>query len=171
MFILPLEASEPEIVELYTYWLGKAPAGKLPGRQHIDPVEFSPRLLPHVLLLDVERSDPAPRFRFRVAGTAFVDLIGREVRGRCYDEIAAPERVEPVCGALRKIAETGSPVFLEGPLTVPSRDFVWVKRLGLPLARDGENVDMILAAFHPVPKRREFAVPASSAASPFSAVS
>jgi hypothetical protein len=43
--------------------------------------------------------------------------------------------------------------------------------LGLPLARDGENVDMVIAAFHPVAKRREFAVPASSAASPFSAVS
>lgn len=154
MLALPPEASEPELIELYEYWRSKAPPGKLPGRQHLDPTELSSRLLPHILLVDVERMPDGPRFRLRVAGTFFVSLIGRDMTGRYYDEIAPADRVGPVITALRTIVETGEPVFLEGPLTVPSRDFIWVKRLGLPLARDGETVDMVLASFHPAPKPR-----------------
>jgi hypothetical protein len=37
--------------------------------------------LPHLLLLDVERAGDRLRFRFRVAGTAFTTLIGRDVTG------------------------------------------------------------------------------------------
>ena len=85
------------------------------------------------------------RFRFRVAGTAFAAIIGRDVTGLHYDELgAAPDRAAPVAKALDLIVEQGRPVFVEGALTLPSDDFFWVKRLGLPLARDGRNVDMVL---------------------------
>ena len=152
MFELPPAASEPEIVELYEYWRSKSPPGKLPGRQHSDPAAFSPRLLPHILLADVERTPDGPRFRLRVAGTSVVEMIGRDMTGRYFDEVAPADRTGLVIAALRTIVETGEPVFLESQLTVPSRDFIWVKRLGLPLARDGETVDMVLASFHSAPK-------------------
>jgi hypothetical protein len=43
------------------------------------------------------------------------------------------------------VVERKAPVFLSGRLSVPSQDYVWVKRLVLPLAHDGDKVDMILA--------------------------
>ena len=65
--------------------------------------------------------------------------------GLHYDEIGAPERAMPVIRALDLVVERKAPVYLSGRLSIPSQDYVWVKRLGLPLAQDGDTVDMILA--------------------------
>jgi hypothetical protein len=148
MYRLPPAANEPEFRALLEYWLGAFPrdaaaAGRLPGRQHIDPAELPARHLAQLLLLDVVPASPR-RFRFRVAGTAFVTIAGREVTGLHYDEIATPERTGPILEALNLVVDRARPVFLEGPLSLPSDDFFWVKRLGLPLAQDGQAVDMIL---------------------------
>ena len=147
MYVLPSEASEAEFRELLSYWHSKLAPGRLPGRQHIDPTELQPRHLSQILLLEVV-AGAAPkarrRYRFRLAGTAFASIVGRDATGLFYDEVSEPERVLPVIRALDLIVERKAPVFLSGRLSIPAQDFVWVKRLGLPLAHDGENVDMIL---------------------------
>jgi hypothetical protein len=147
MYVLPPEATEAEFRELLAYWESKLMPGRLPGRQHIDPTELQPRHLSQVLLLEVVAGATPKvrrRYRFRVAGTAFASIVGRDATGLFYDEVSEPERVLPVIRALDLIVERKAPVFLSGRLSIPSQDFVWVKRLGLPLAQDGENVDMIL---------------------------
>jgi hypothetical protein len=148
MYVLPSEASEAEFRELLAYWQSKVAPGRLPGRQHIDPTELQPRHLSQLLLLDVV-APTAPklrrRYRFRVAGTGFSAIAGRDVTGLHYDEIGAPERAMPVIRALDLVVERKAPVYLSGRLSIPSQDYVWVKRLGLPLAQDGNTVDMILA--------------------------
>ena len=147
MYVLPSEASEAEFRELLLYWQSKLEPGRLPGRRHIDPTELQPRHLSQLLLLDVVETDPPKRrrYRFRVAGTGFAAIAGRDVTGLHYDEIGAPERAMPVIRALDLVVERKAPVFLSGRLSVPSQDYIWVKRLGLPLAQDGDKVDMILA--------------------------
>jgi len=148
MYALPPEATEAEFRELLAYWQSKSRTGLLPGRRDIDPAELQPRHLSQLLLLEVvEAVVPRlrRRYRFRVAGTAFAAIAGHDVTGLYYDEIGAPERSVPVIRALDLIVERKAPVFLSGRLSVPSEDYVWVKRLGLPLAHDGHSVDMILA--------------------------
>jgi hypothetical protein len=148
MYVLPPEASEAEFRELLAYWQSKLLAGRLPGRQHIDPTDLQPRHLSQLLLLDVVEGAPPKlrrRYRFRVAGTGFSAIAGHDVTGLHYDEIGAPERALPVIRALDLVVERKAPVFLSGRLSVPSQDYVWVKRLGLPLAHDGDKVDMVLA--------------------------
>jgi hypothetical protein len=147
MYRLPPAANGPEFHALLDYWIARFPKdrpGQLPGRQHIDPADLPARYLAQLLLLDVVPATPR-RFRFRVAGTAFAAIIGRDVTGLHYDEIGTPDKGAPIAAALNLIVDRGLPVFVEGPLTLPSDDFFWVKRLGLPLARDGRNVDMVLA--------------------------
>jgi hypothetical protein len=148
MYVLPSEASEAEFRELLAYWQSKLAPGRMPGRQHIDPTELPPRHLSQLLLLDVV-APTAPklrhRYRFRVAGTGFSAIAGRDVTGLHYDEIGAPERAMPVIRALDLVVERKAPVYLSGRLSIPSQDYIWVKRLGLPLAQDGDTVDMILA--------------------------
>jgi hypothetical protein len=147
MHVLPPEASEPEFRELLAYWQSKLVPGRLPGRQHIDPTELQPRHLSQLLLLEVvEEAGPRPRrrYRFRVAGTGFAVIAGRDVTGLYYDELGAPERSTQVLKALDLVVERRAPVFLCGRLSIPAQDYVWVKRLGLPLAQDGHTVDMIL---------------------------
>ncbi len=148
MYALPPEASEAEFRELLAYWQSKLEPERLPGRQHIDPTELQPRHLSQLLLLDVVEvapTRPRYRYRFRVAGTGFSAIAGRDVTGLHYDEIGAPERAMPVIRALDLVVERKAPVYLSGRLSVPSQDYIWVKRLGLPLAQDGDKVDMILA--------------------------
>ena len=148
MYVLPSEASEAEFRELLAYWQSKLEAGRLPGRQHIDPTELQARHLSQLLLLDVVEvapTRPRYRYRFRVAGTGFSAIAGRDVTGLHYDEIGAPERTLPVIRALDLVVERKAPVYLSGRLSIPSQDYIWVKRLGLPLAQDGDKVDMILA--------------------------
>ena len=150
MYVLPSEASEAEFRELLSYWQSKLALGRLPGRQHIDPTELQPRHLSQLLLLDVVEAAPPKqrrRYRFRVAGTGFSAIAGRDVTGLHYDEIGAPARAMPVIRALDLVVERKAPVFLSGRLSIPSQDYVWVKRLGLPLAHDGDRVDMILAVW------------------------
>lgn len=165
MYRLPPAAGAPEFRALLEYWLSKFPAKIpandpgalapdqprprgvaewLPGRQHIDPAEFPPRHLGQLLLFEVVPAPTGRRFRFRVAGTAFTALAGRDVTGLYYDEIGAPERVAAVSAAMNLIVDRRAPVFLEGRLTLPSKDYIWVKRLGLPLAQNGSDVDMVL---------------------------
>jgi len=150
MYVLPSEASEAEFRELLSYWQSKLAPGRLPGRQHIDPTELQPRHLSQLLLLDVVEAAPPKlrrRYRFRVAGTGFSAIAGRDVTGHYYDEIGAPERTLPVIRALDLVVERKAPVYLSGRLSIPAQDYIWVKRLGLPLAQDGDKVDMILAVW------------------------
>jgi len=150
MYVLPSEASEAEFRELLSYWQSKLAPGRLPGRQHIDPTELQPRHLSQLLLLDVVEAAPPKlrrRYRFRVAGTGFSAIAGRDVTGHYYDEIGAPERTLPVIRALDLVVERKAPVYLSGRLSIPAQDYIWVKRLGLPLAQDGDKVDMIHAVW------------------------
>ena len=149
MYRLPPEASEAEFRDLLAYWQSKLlPGGVLPGRQHFDPTELPARHLSQLLLLDVVENParmPRRRFRFRVAGTAFSTIAGRDVTGLYYDQVGAAERLGPALKALNLVVERKAPVFLASRLPVPLQDYHAVKRLGLPLARDGHRVDMILA--------------------------
>jgi hypothetical protein len=152
---LPLEADEPEFTAIYALWRAKVRDGRLPSRADFDPADLPSAILRHMLLLDVERHPDRLRFRFRLASTGFVDLVGREVTGKYIDELGPPDRTDPVREALEEISQTGRPVFLASRLTQVNKDYYYVKRLGLPLAQDGVKVDMILASF--VPKERSAA--------------
>jgi hypothetical protein len=150
VFQLPADAVEPEFVTLYDYWRGKCRDGRLPGRRDIDPLDLPRTMLPNMLLLDVERGGAAPRFRVRLAGTGFVALYGYEVTGRYFDELAPAAAVAPLMEALHAIVATREPRYLASPLTAPNKNFCWIKRFALPLAEDGETVDMVMAWFRAV---------------------
>jgi hypothetical protein len=150
MFELPEDAREPELAQLLAYWREKSPPGRLPGRQHIDPTEIPPRLLPRLMLVELELQDAKQRFRFRLIGTALVDLMGRDLTGGFVDELGSPGQVKPVIDALLAVVSRGEPVYLAGPLTLPRKEFTYVKRLAVPLARDGRTVDMALIALVPI---------------------
>ncbi|MBI3452752.1 MAG: PAS domain-containing protein [Rhodospirillales bacterium] len=146
--MFPTEAKDPRFREIFDYWLSKAPPGRLPGRQHVDPLEIH-RLLPGVVLVDVIPTGAEYRFRFRLIGTLMVEIFGADFTGKFIDQVVLQVGYDAIHANFASIIRTKQPHYWETPLTVAGRDFFSLARLALPLANDGENVDMILTYFVP----------------------
>jgi hypothetical protein len=129
---------------MYRYWQQRRPAPDvLPGRQHIDPLDF-PDLLPGIWLLDVQR-EPL-RFRYRLVGTRIVEGIGREVTGQWLDE--AHPHVLATGGygdRYRDAVMSGAVAHRRGPARLwDHQDYREVENVLLPLAADGRTVDILM---------------------------
>ncbi len=141
--VLPADA-DPRLRRLYDYWRSvHPPGGGLPGRQHIDPCDMVP-LLRWIWMMDVHRNPL--RFRYRLLGTEQVNAMERDFTGRWIDEVH-PQFVSSVSYAQYvKSVERGEPGYLKGPPPYHvSKDFMQVERLLVPLARNGKDVDILLA--------------------------
>lgn len=123
------------------YWLSIHPENGLPGRQHLDPLHI-PKLLPYVRLVDVV-GDP-PRFRVRLMGSCVVDFYNEDLTGTWYDEAFPLFRGSEAEKTILKAINCRKPQFREGPPSYfKPKDHQRVQRITLPLARDGQNVDML----------------------------
>src|SRR5260370_24175935 len=90
-----------KLKRLYDYWLSIHPHAGLPGRQHFDPTAI-PDLLPYIFMVDIERNPL--RFKYRLVGTEYVRMIGRDLTGRYLDE-AHPGFPGPIRDQYIEIAE------------------------------------------------------------------
>ena len=146
------DAWHPTITALYHYWLGLHPGTGLPGRQHVDPCAVAP-LLPHMFMVDVIR-EPV-RFRYRLVGTEYVRLIGKDLTGRYLDEVH-PGFHGTVLRQYVEAAEHGRPAYRKGPVLYanPERQYLGMERIIVPLARNGTEVDILLGAVVYLPAKR-----------------
>jgi hypothetical protein len=143
-FKFPAEAKDPRFRRLFEYWLGKAPPGGLPGRQHIDPLEMKP-FLPYIRLLDIVREDGRLRFRYRLIGTHVADLHGISEIGHFVDMYALPDHYRAAFYPdMMHLIETKQPHFAIRKAPVRLDNFTAYHRLNLPLASNGVDVDMVL---------------------------
>lgn len=145
-----LPPCDERIAALLQYWRSIRPdSAKFPGRQHFDPVAI-PKLLPWIWLMDVQR---APlRFRFRVMGTEQTAFIGDDPTGRWVDERFPNLLTKITYRHFVACAERGAMTY-QSPLPVAHVDkrYMSSERICLPMARNGHDIDMVLAmsVFHP----------------------
>ena len=146
------EAIEPagRLAQLVAYWRHLVSSG-LPGRQHLDPVMIGSALLPHVFLADV--LDGGERFRWRLIGTHIVNHAASDDTGRNLDATIAPAMRETIIGHYREIVRTRRPVCHRSEFVGRDRRVYRYDRVLLPLATDGDLVDMVLggAVFGRIP--------------------
>ena len=130
--------------ELFAYWASLRDGARLPGRAHLDPAPIK-RLLPTVSLIDV---DPSPQgaaeFRMRLAGTALYGVYGREITGKRLSEIYNTAAADYWRGELGKVVKERRPAVGVHSLAWRGASHLSILWLRLPLASDGEQVDMIL---------------------------
>jgi hypothetical protein len=119
------------------------PPRGLPGRQHFDPADV-PELLPNLRLVDVHH-DPL-RFRYRLLGSRVDVVHGRNLTHQWLDEAHRADRqVDALLDDYRRVVETARPHWRKGaPHVVPEPEIATVEVLRLPLARDGDVIDMLL---------------------------
>jgi hypothetical protein len=140
----PIAGPGPLTGAVHAYWRSLFPAdGVLPGRRHVDPVDLAaaaPGCLPHIWMLDVERSPW--RFRYRLVGGA---LAAAGAGVRVGDYLEQFETDGSVSRTLVRVCTDREPHFRRGPpglrhpLGAGDLDAVV-----LPLAADGRTVDVLL---------------------------
>ncbi len=140
-FSLP-ETAHDLIRAAHEYWRRIHPGDRLPGRQHLDPLNI-PHLLPHVWLVDVLR-DPVA-FRYRLVGTAVDRGMGQTLTGKHLETVVPGFFDDPrLCGPYLELAERARPSYRKGaPFFRHAQQYRELERLLLPLARDGQAVDML----------------------------
>ena len=138
-----VEHAHEDIRRLYDYWCSIAPDGRLPGRQQFEPMDI-PDLLPNIWLIEVHR-EPL-RFWRRLVGTRIEEFAGRSLTKGWVADSVDGARQSSVHKNLAEVVETGQPSWRRGKSLIKfEKDFSEIERLFLPLASDGETVDMILA--------------------------
>lgn len=134
--------SDPRLSALHAYWERERGDRSLPSRTDIDPAELR-FILGYLVLLDVVR-DPL-RFRIRLQGTELEWWMGGNLTGQGIDQLRTPALRALATKCLTATVESRAPCHRIGEEVVgdlPRR----YEALLLPLASDGVNVNMVLAA-------------------------
>jgi hypothetical protein len=137
--------------ELFAYWASLREGPRLPGRGCLDPGDIK-RLLPTVSLIDVLPGprasglggEEAPDFRMRLAGTGLYGVYGREITGKRLSEIYNSTAADYWRHELGRVVAEKRPAVGSHSLAWRGASHLSILWLRLPLASDGERVDMIL---------------------------
>ncbi len=127
--------------ELFAYWASLRDGARLPGRRHLDPAGIK-RLLPTVSLIDVAH-EPL-EFRMRLAGTGLYGVYGREITGKRLSDIYNTSAADYWRVELGKVVSERRPAVGVHNLAWRGASHLSILWLRLPLASDGDEVDMIL---------------------------
>lgn len=140
-FTLPPNAA-PKIRALFDYWQKIHPEAGLPGRQHFDPMDI-PQLLPNIWMIDVKQEPLC--FRFRLVGTEIVKFTGRDATGLSLGEVYPEYKTTNAYRLHCNCVQSGEPAYRKsGVLSNPGREHIEAERIYLPLAENGERVDILL---------------------------
>jgi hypothetical protein len=136
-----LRFDHPRLDGFLRYWESKRRDRRLPARADIDPAELKP-FLGYIFMLDVV-GEPK-RFRYRLIGTKIVDHVGRDSTGKFQEEAYSPEQAAENNAMYRWICDNRKPLRNFGAINWVGRDFYKYEIANLPLAADGETVNIIL---------------------------
>ncbi len=147
---LPLDSmgqlQDKRLKQVYQYWDAKRGSRLMPSRADIDPVDLS-FCLGYLCLAEVVNGARL-RFRFRVDGSNCVGLSGIELTGKFVDEIPLQDYRDVTQNAYTQIVVTRRPHFYLDDEVWDNRHYQ-VEGLLLPLATDGEEVNMIIDVMLP----------------------
>ena len=138
-------AWHPKLQRFFDYWVAISPPGRLPSRQHLDPIGLGP-VLPHIWMLDVVHDGARPRFRYRLAGTREVETLQREVTGQWFDEVHRLPPTHPIFARLAYMLDHPTATYRKGVVGLThEKDHRTVENCMVPFAGDGAVVDLIVA--------------------------
>ena len=127
--------------ELFAYWAGLRRGGRLPRRADIDPAGFK-RLLPSISLIDVDRF--TRDYRLRLAGTGLYSVYGGEITGKRLTDIYNTAAADYWRTELDKVVQSRRPSAGYHSLAWRGAAHMTLLWMRLPLAANGQDVDMIL---------------------------
>jgi hypothetical protein len=136
------EVHSPILRRLLADWEARRFAYTLPGRADFDVLDLK-YCLGSIALFDV-LYEPL-RFRFRVHGTGIVRRVGYEMTGKELDEMPSPELVAKMRAHFGRVMAARTPVVETRRRELIDDNIVECEVLVLPLASDGDTIDMLIA--------------------------
>ena len=141
---VPPDADDPRFRWVFGYWQSKVVQGRLPGRGAFDPIDF-PHLLGLVNLIEVIREAERMRFRYRLWGSLVSEMTGRDYTGCYVEDLELPVATSRIQETLEAVVRDREAHFWRLPAPPSNKSYRSYRRLLLPLAQDGEQVDMLFA--------------------------
>jgi hypothetical protein len=137
------ELNSAAVRAVFEYWQGKCAPGALPASRTLDPLEM-PRLLPHLLLKDVQR-DPWD-FRYRVVGTLVREHSRHDWTGKWMSEIDGQGPGSILFRVTQWVAEEARPAIYRPPYVGPHKEFKHCEAALMPWVDAGGQTDRVLVA-------------------------
>jgi hypothetical protein len=140
--VAPTPIGDVRLQEGYAYWRRKAAGRRMPSRADLEPTDI-PKLLPHVMLIDVADDG---RYRYRLIGTENERAHGINATGRYVDEVLkGAEYKRHVLALYDKAVRERRPVYSESLFLSPEMGAAerHTKVLFMPLSADGERVNVV----------------------------
>lgn len=136
---------DPLLVRLLRDWMGWRGDRLLPGRADFQPEDLR-YLLGRLFLFDVVRGSAGLRFRYRLFGSDIAAYRGYDLTGRFIDEHPDPDFASRAQLAYLRAAGEARPLWAKIDGVSGSGQHSRFEALILPLAEDGAQPDMVLAA-------------------------
>jgi hypothetical protein len=131
------------------YLLPLADTDRMPARSSIDPSLIDPTLLPWIFMVDVLEDKEILDYRYRLAGTSNVQLVGREPTGKLASDIFGDKDRAFMMETFHVTVHEKQPTFWHGAVPHEKYGSIGVVRGIFPLSNDGENVDILIGAAVP----------------------
>ena len=132
--------------EILAHWqTACAERGTLPGSNDMGLSRLR-GLISHIALVDV-LTNPYD-YRYRIVGEYVVEMMGFNRTGKKASEIFPQESMATTEAMVSQLFASQKPIACSGKMTWVDRDHQKFQALCLPLANDGETVDMAIMAFH-----------------------
>jgi hypothetical protein len=143
-FNSPLSTWHPKVRRLYEYWIKlHPPSDALPGHQHFSADDIAD-VLPLVWILDVYR-DPL-RFQYRFLGPLHARAMQRDLTGCRMDEVHPAFLKSYIYQHYVDLAKQARPSYRKGRARFGvDPELYEMERLLLPMAQNGQDIDMVLA--------------------------
>jgi hypothetical protein len=138
-----LEIVSPTLQRVHRDWQNRRHGATMPARASFDVLDLK-YILGSLNLVEVLR-DPL-RFRYRVHGTSCVALLGYDMTRKFVDDYPDAVYRTRVRRNFASVVESRRPRCDLGKREIVDRRIIRFEALILPLAADGETVDMLMVA-------------------------
>lgn len=143
-FVLDRSSLRAQHLTLLDYWSGLEAGGRLPSRAAVNPLDV-PRLLKNIGLIDVVQDVGGNyRFRYRLVGTQMNHITGTDFTDRWLSDVESGEYGTFLEKLYTESVVRRTAVFSRTTMQYADDRELETDRLLLPLATDGQNVDMLL---------------------------
>lgn len=137
------EEIHPAFAWMRNYLERIAPTGKFPAASRINFNAFG-ELRPFVNLVDVDRTGPQLRFRYRLIGSRQTKFAGRDITGLYVEDAVLPLFIQYINKNMLSCVLDRQAYYSAFAMPHPGRDFIRTERIYFPLAEDGETIDTLL---------------------------